>query len=235
MSPTVKIHVVSSRNEITQLNPREKVVHLVAPPTFLNLLELINGRPRLEAIEVHPSRFEKLSEPSLCLLKVQGVTIFPGVIQGHRTDLIEYYSVDEGPIIQRAEELQIEGLDAEDILAKVGRGGEGLAGAGGVHRRATTQKDFVGVYIIPSPKAISLCSFIEDLYPSFAKISLAPSSKRWLRLRYFPFSTRSLAFASVSSETDMLSFLTAMYQYLIPPIIKHSYQIPPKHFSTLYY
>jgi len=94
----MKIRVVSSKDEIAQLNPREKVVHLVAPPTFLTFLEMINRCPRLEAIEVHPARFERLSEPSSCLLEVQSVKIFPGIIQGHRTDMSEYLTVDEGPI-----------------------------------------------------------------------------------------------------------------------------------------
>jgi hypothetical protein len=115
----MKIRVISSRDEIAQLNPREKVVHLVAPPTAITLLELINRCPKLEAVQVHPSRFERLSEPSLCLLKLQGVKIFPGMIQGHRTDMSEYYTVDERAILQRAKELQAECFESEEILAKV--------------------------------------------------------------------------------------------------------------------
>lgn len=114
---SMKIRVVSSKAEIAQLNQKERVVHLVAPSTALLLLELINKCPQLEAIEVHPSRFKKLSEPSLCLLNVQGVTIFPGVIQGHRTDRSEYITVDEGPILQKARDLRAEGRDSKEIAA----------------------------------------------------------------------------------------------------------------------
>jgi len=115
----MKIRVVSSREEIAQLNPNERVVHLVAPSTAITLLELINRCPKLEAVQVHPSRFEKLSEPSLCLLKLQGVKIFPGVIQGHRTDMAEYFTVDNGLIIQKAAELRAEGLSSEEIVGRV--------------------------------------------------------------------------------------------------------------------
>ncbi len=115
----MKIRVVSSKDEIVQLNPKERVVHLVAPPTALVLLELINRCPKLEAVQVHPSRFERLSESSLCFLEVQGVKIFPGAIQGHRTDMYAYYTVDERAILQRARELQAEGLDPEEGVAKV--------------------------------------------------------------------------------------------------------------------
>ena len=113
----MKIRVVSSRDEIAQLNPNERMVHTVAPPTALVLLELINRCPKLKAVEVHPSRFQRLSTPSICILKVQGVKIFPGFIQGHRTDRSEYYTVDEGLILQKAVELQAEGFDSEEIVA----------------------------------------------------------------------------------------------------------------------
>ena len=56
--------------------------------------------------------------------------IFTGVIQGYGTDMAEYFTVDDRAILQRAGELQAEGLDPEEIVA---RGGEGLAGDGGVH------------------------------------------------------------------------------------------------------
>ncbi len=117
----MKIRVVSSKDEIAQLNTRERVVHLVAPPTALVLLELINRCPKLQAVQVHPSRFEKLSESSLCLMEVQGVRIFPGVIQGHRTDRSEYYTIDDSAILQRALELQAECFDTEEIVAKVAK------------------------------------------------------------------------------------------------------------------
>jgi hypothetical protein len=115
-----KIQVVSSKDEIAQLNQRERVVHLVAPPTATVILELIDRCPQLEAIEVHPSQFERLSTPSLCLLKCQGVKIFPGRIWGHRTDRSEYFTVDEGLIMQKAAELRAEGLDSEEIVGRVG-------------------------------------------------------------------------------------------------------------------
>ena len=86
------------------------VAHLVAPPTALTLLELINRCPKLEAVQVHPSRLEKLSEPSLCLLNVQGVKIL---------QRSEYYTVDDGLILQKAAELQVECFESEEILAKV--------------------------------------------------------------------------------------------------------------------
>ncbi|HNR58276.1 MAG TPA: DUF1699 family protein, partial [Methanothrix sp.] len=48
-----------------------------------------------------------------------GVKVFPGLVWGHRTDIDEYYTVDEGTILQRAEELRAEGLDSGELVAKV--------------------------------------------------------------------------------------------------------------------
>ncbi len=87
----MRIRVIDSKDEIAKLDPKERVVHLAIPPTALVLLELINRCPKLAAVQVHPSRFERLSEPSLCLMKVRGVRIFPGAIQGHRTDRVRIH------------------------------------------------------------------------------------------------------------------------------------------------
>jgi len=115
----MKIRVIGSKDEIAQLDPRERVVHLAVPITALLLLELIKRCPRLEAVQVPPSKFSKVSKPSRGLLEVQGVKIFPGLVWGHRTDMYAYYIVDDGLILQRAGELRAEGLDSGEIVAKV--------------------------------------------------------------------------------------------------------------------
>jgi hypothetical protein len=115
----MKIRVIDSIDEIAKLDPRERVVHLVVPPTALVLLELIKRCPRLEAVQIPPSKFSKVSKPSRGLLEVQGVKIFPGLVWGHRTDMYEYYTVDDDAILQRVGELQAEGLDPEEVAAKV--------------------------------------------------------------------------------------------------------------------
>ncbi|MDD3566134.1 MAG: DUF1699 family protein [Methanothrix sp.] len=115
----MKIRVVNSRAEIATVDPEESVVHLAIPPTALVLIELIKKCPRLEAVQVPPFYFSKVSKPSRGLLEVQGVKIFPGSVWGHRTDMYAYYTVDEGAILQRTGELQAEGLDPEEIVAKV--------------------------------------------------------------------------------------------------------------------
>ena len=115
----MKIRIVNSREEIAKLDPRERVVHLAFSLPAVAIFELMKRCPRLEAIEVPPSRYAKLSKSTLCLLEVQGVTVFPGLVWGHRTDIDEYITVDEGSILQRAGELRAEGLDSGEIVEKV--------------------------------------------------------------------------------------------------------------------
>lgn len=117
----MKIRVVSSRDEIANLNPKERVVHLTFKPVALSILELTKRCPKLEAIEVPPSQFAKVSERSLCLLEVLKVKIFAGQIQGYRTDRAEYITVDDAMILQRAWVLQTEGMDSKAIVARVAR------------------------------------------------------------------------------------------------------------------
>ena len=127
----MKIKVVNSRDEIAKLDPRERVVHQTFPLTTVALLELIQRCPRLEAIEAPPYRYRTMFKSSRCLLDVQGVKVFPGRVWGHRTDIDEYYTVDEGLILQRAGELRAEGLDSGEIVAKVAEEAEvspGLVG-----------------------------------------------------------------------------------------------------------
>jgi hypothetical protein len=115
----MKIRIVNSKEEIAKLDPREGVVHLTIPLTTIALLELIQRCPRLEAIEAPPYRYRTMFKSSRCLLDVQGVKVFPALIQGHRTDHAEYITVDEGAILQRAGELRAAGMDSGGIVAKV--------------------------------------------------------------------------------------------------------------------
>ena len=97
------------------------MVHLTIPPVYFVLLELANQCPKLEAIEVPPSQLPNVSKPFRYLMEVRGVEIFEGRIWGHRTDMTKYCTVDNELIIQRAEEHRAEGLDSEEIAAKVAR------------------------------------------------------------------------------------------------------------------
>ena len=106
---------------MAQLDPEERVVHLTIYPTTIVLLELIKKCPKLDAVQIAPFQFRNMSKSNRGFLEVQGVKIFEGLIQGYRTSMNEYRTIDDGLILQRAEELRAEGLDSEEIVAKVAR------------------------------------------------------------------------------------------------------------------
>lgn len=115
----MQIRVVNSRADITTLDPEERVVHLTIPISTADFFGLIQRCPRLEAIQVPPFKFRDVSKSSRRLLEVRGVKIFPGRIRSHRTDIDEHYTIDDGVILQRTEELRAAGLDSMEIVAKV--------------------------------------------------------------------------------------------------------------------
>ena len=115
----MKIRIINSKDEIPELDPKERVVHLTIPPVYFVLLELVNQCPKLEAIEVPPSQLPNVSKPFRYLMEVRGVEIFEGRIWGHRTDMTKYCTVDDDLILRRAEEHRAEGLDSEEIAARV--------------------------------------------------------------------------------------------------------------------
>lgn len=115
----MKIRIVSSRDEIARLDPKERVVHLTICPTTIVLLELIKRCPKLDAVQIPPFQFRNMSKSNRGFLEIQGVKVFDGPIQGYRTDMNEYRTIDDGAVLQRAGELRAEGLDSGEIVVKV--------------------------------------------------------------------------------------------------------------------
>ena len=94
----MRIRVVSSRNEITELSPNERIVHIAFRPSNVDLLDLIKACPRLRAIQVPPSYNKTLSKAIRLFLQMQGVDLLEGDVWGHRKDIDEYYVIEESDI-----------------------------------------------------------------------------------------------------------------------------------------
>lgn len=94
----MRIRVVSSRNEIAELNPNERVVHIAFRPSNVDMLDLIKTCPRLRAVQVPPSYNKTMSRAIRLFLQMQGVDLLEGDVWGHRKDIDEYYEVEESDI-----------------------------------------------------------------------------------------------------------------------------------------
>ena len=94
----MRIRVVSSRNEIAELNPNERIVHVAFRPSNVDMLDLIKSCPRLRAVQVPPSYNKTMSRAIRLFLQMQGVDLLEGDVWGHRKDIDEYYVVEESDI-----------------------------------------------------------------------------------------------------------------------------------------
>jgi len=119
-SAKMRLRVISARNEIPNLNPNEKTVHLAFRASNVDFLNLMQRCPRLRMIQVPPSYRKTMSSAIQVFLEMQGVEMLEGDVWGHRKDLDEYFTVDDSTLADiRA--LAASGASADDVAFQVQR------------------------------------------------------------------------------------------------------------------
>jgi hypothetical protein len=116
----VKLRVVSSKNEIDDLNRNEQMVHLAFRASNTDIFKLLQNCPRIRAIQVPTSYRKTLSRASEMFLVMQGIELIEGDVWGHRKDINEYYTIDEN-IFRRIDQLRANGIGANEIVDTVSR------------------------------------------------------------------------------------------------------------------
>ncbi|MGE5457381.1 MAG: DUF1699 family protein [Methanococcaceae archaeon] len=116
----MKIRVVSSREEISTLNPNERVVHLAFRPSNKDIFALVETCPKIEVIQLPQSYRRTISQSIEMFLEMQRIKLIEGDVWGHRKDINEYYSVPAS-VIEKIKQMKIEGKSSKDIEAKVSR------------------------------------------------------------------------------------------------------------------
>jgi hypothetical protein len=116
----MRIRVVSSKDEISELNPNERIVHLAFRPSNVDFLDLMRSCPRLRAVQVPPSYHKTMSKAIKLFLDMQGIDLLEGDVWGHRKDIDEYYVVDEEAISEIGNMIS-EGESIEDTTAAIQR------------------------------------------------------------------------------------------------------------------
>ena len=94
----MRLRVVSARNEIPNLNPNEKTIHLAFRDSNVDFLNLMQRCPRLRMIQVPPSYRKTMSNAVQVFLDMQGIEMLEGDVWGHRKDLDEYFTVEDATI-----------------------------------------------------------------------------------------------------------------------------------------
>ena len=116
----MKLRVVSSKKEITDLNRNEQLVHLAFRASNMDVMNLVQSCPRLRAVQIPPSYHETMSKAAQQFLEIQGVQLLRGDVWGHRKDIDEYYAIGE-KIVNRISSLMSEGNSIEEIVKKLQR------------------------------------------------------------------------------------------------------------------
>jgi hypothetical protein len=114
----MRLRVVSARNEIPNLNPNEKMVHLAFRASNVDFLNLMQKCPRLRMIQVPPSYRKTMSNAIQVFLDMQGIEILEGDVWGHRKDLNEYFTV-EGTTLEEIRALIAGGTNMDDLTSQM--------------------------------------------------------------------------------------------------------------------
>jgi len=119
-SATMRLRVISARNEIPNLNPNEKTVHLAFRASNVDFLNLMQRCPRLRMIQVPPSYRKTMSNAIQVFLEMQGIDMLEGDVWGHRKDLDEYFTVEDATL-EEIRALAASGASAAEVANQIQR------------------------------------------------------------------------------------------------------------------
>jgi hypothetical protein len=114
----MRLRVVSSKNEISNLNPNEKMVHLAFRASNVDFLSLMQRCPRLRMIQVPPSYRKTMSNAIQVFLDMQGIELLEGDVWGHRKDLDEYFTVDD-VTLEEIRSMASSGVNIDDMASQI--------------------------------------------------------------------------------------------------------------------
>jgi len=114
----MRLRVVSARNEIPNLNPNEKMIHLAFRASNVDYLNLMQRCPRLRLIQVPPSYKKTMSNAIDTFLDMQGIELLEGDVWGHRKDLDEYFTVED-ETLNEIRSKAARGVNIDDVTTEM--------------------------------------------------------------------------------------------------------------------
>lgn len=116
----MEIRVISSRGEISKLNPSERIFHMAFRPSNRDILGLVEACPKIEVIQLPKSYRRTISKSIEMFLEMKRIQLIEGEIGGHRKDISDYYSIPSS-VIEKIREMKVERKSAEAIEKEVSR------------------------------------------------------------------------------------------------------------------
>lgn len=114
----MRLRVVSGRNEISDLSPNEKMIHLAFRASNVDFLNLMQRCPRLRVIQTPSSYRKTMSNAIGVFLDMQGIELLEGDVWGHRKDLDEYFNVEDATM-EEIRTLAASGMTLEEVASQI--------------------------------------------------------------------------------------------------------------------
>jgi hypothetical protein len=116
----MKVRVVSSREEISTLNPNEHILHLAFRPSNKDIFGLVEACPKIDVIQLPKSYMATVSKSIELFLQMQRIKLIEGDVWGHRKDLNDYYAVPSS-VLEKINEMKLDGKSSENIGEEISR------------------------------------------------------------------------------------------------------------------
>jgi len=114
----MKIRIISSRDEIENLNPDEEMVHLRFRPSNVDLICLTQRCSGLRAVRMSFSHCKALSTAIRAFMNLKGIELLAGNVRGYRKDQISYLTVDDATE-KKILALAKKGIAADEIADQI--------------------------------------------------------------------------------------------------------------------
>jgi hypothetical protein len=115
---SIRIRVVTGRDEIVSLQTDEKAVHLAFRPSDKDLFSLVKTCPGIELLQLPASSYEGLSKFIKMYLASSGINLVKGDVSGHWHDLNNYFVIP-AYVLEKMKEMEIEGKTEKEIIDEI--------------------------------------------------------------------------------------------------------------------
>ena len=114
----MKLRVVSARNEISNINPNERMIHLAFRASNVDIINLMQRCPRIRMIQVPRSYKRTMSNAIKIFMDMESIELLQGDVWGHRKDLDEYFTIEDATL-NEIRSLAAKGASMNDVAAQV--------------------------------------------------------------------------------------------------------------------
>ncbi len=117
-SSSIRIRVVTSRDEILGLETEEKAVHLAFRPSDRDLFNLVKTCPGIKLLQLPASSYDALSKFIKMYIASSGIRLVKGDVSGHWHDLNNYFVIP-AYVLEKIKEFEVQGRTEEEIIDEI--------------------------------------------------------------------------------------------------------------------